>query len=205
VVRPKQARSEETLTRLLDAAEALIAEKSIADVSVPEIARRAGSSVGGFYARFRDKHELLRALEERFANELLDRVAEVAAPERWRGTPAAEIVRPCIAEFVALFREREALIRAFLFRATLDFDRVAEDRRFRRQLTRRIADVLLERRDEIRHPDPAVAIEIAVQMALGLLEQLALYGDLHVDGRRLDDEAIIDELARNFIGYVGIG
>ena len=63
---PKQPRSERTQERLLRAAEKLILEKGLADASVPEIARRAGSSVGGFYARFPDKDALLRALEERF-------------------------------------------------------------------------------------------------------------------------------------------
>ena len=66
VARPKQARAERTLHRLLDAAEGLIEERGLGDVSIPEIVRRARSSVGGFYARFRDKNELLRALEERF-------------------------------------------------------------------------------------------------------------------------------------------
>jgi AcrR family transcriptional regulator len=63
---PKQARSEQTLIRLLDAAESLIRDKGLGAVSVPEIVSRAGSSVGGFYARFKDKDELLLALEERF-------------------------------------------------------------------------------------------------------------------------------------------
>ncbi len=59
VAGPKQARSEDTLRRLLNAAEELIIEKGHRAVSIPEIARRAHSSVGGFYARFRDKTELL--------------------------------------------------------------------------------------------------------------------------------------------------
>jgi hypothetical protein len=50
VARPKQARSEQTLQRILDAAEGLIEEKGLADASIPEIVRRAGSSVGGFCA-----------------------------------------------------------------------------------------------------------------------------------------------------------
>ena len=78
VCRPKQARSEQTLHRLLDAAEELIQEKGLADVSVPEIVRRAGSSVGGFYARFKDKDELLQALEERFLHRLDEQVVELS-------------------------------------------------------------------------------------------------------------------------------
>jgi AcrR family transcriptional regulator len=204
VSRPKQARSEETLSRLLDAAESLIVEKSISDVSIPEIVQRAGSSVGGFYARFRDKNELLRALEERFFNDVLDRVNEIAEPERWRGVPVAEIVRPCVAEFVQMFREREALITAFLFRAAQDPEFIAEGLRFRRGVSVRISSLLLGRRDELDHPDPEVAIEIVVQMAIGLLQQMALSGDFRVDGRRLGDDRIVDEIARIFITYVGI-
>jgi AcrR family transcriptional regulator len=204
VSRPKQARSEETLSRLLDAAESLIVEKSISDVSIPEIVRRAGSSVGGFYARFRDKNELLRALEERFFNDVLEHVNEIAEPERWRGVSAAEIVRPCVAEFVQMFREREALITAFLFRAAQDPEFIAEGLRFRRSVSERVSSLLLDRRDELDHPDPEVAIEVVVQMAIGLLQQMALSGDFRVDGRRLGDDRIVDEITRIFIAYVGI-
>jgi len=201
---PKQARSEETLSRLLDAAESLIVEKSISDVSIPEIVRRAGSSVGGFYARFRDKNELLRALEERFFNDVLERVNEIAEPERWRGVPVAEIVQPCVFEFVQMFREREALIAAFLFRAAQDPEFIAEGLRFRRSVSEHISSLLLGRRDELDHPEPEVAIEVVVQMAIGLLQQMALSGDFHVAGRRLSDDRIVEEITRNFISYIGI-
>ena len=66
VARPKQARSEASLQRLLEAAEALSRERdSREDVSISQLTKRAKSSVGGFYARFKDKYELLLALHER--------------------------------------------------------------------------------------------------------------------------------------------
>jgi DNA-binding transcriptional regulator YbjK len=59
-VRPaRQERSQRTLERLLDAAEAVIGEKGFADASVGNICTRAGVSVGTFYRRFRDKHALI--------------------------------------------------------------------------------------------------------------------------------------------------
>src|SRR5437762_2039906 len=42
---PKQARSERTLYRLLDAAEALIVEQGLGGLSIPAVARRPGSRV----------------------------------------------------------------------------------------------------------------------------------------------------------------
>src|SRR6185295_6827544 len=117
---PKQARSERTLQRLLDAAEALIKEKGHGAVSIPEIARRAGSSVGGFYARFRDKNELLRALEERHFIELLQRVEALADARRWANAPTIAIVEAAVTELVASTRERRHMIAAFLVRAVED-------------------------------------------------------------------------------------
>ena len=62
VAQPKQARSQKSMARLLEAAASLIERHGFDRVSVAEIARKAGSSVGGFYSRFRDKDELLRTL-----------------------------------------------------------------------------------------------------------------------------------------------
>ena len=66
---PRQARSEETLERLLDAAEELLAERGFDEITVPEIASKAKSSVGAFYARFKDKDGLLHALHQRTCDE----------------------------------------------------------------------------------------------------------------------------------------
>ena len=87
---PRQARSQETLDRILDAAEALVAEKGFEDSPVSEIVQRAESSVGAFYARFHDKEGLLHALYERYYEEAVATTDATLAPDRWEG---AEIGR----------------------------------------------------------------------------------------------------------------
>ncbi len=201
---PKQARSEQTLLRLLDAAEALIQEKGLADVSIPEIVRRAGSSVGGFYARFRDKDELLRALEERFFRRLDERVEELADPAYWGRAGTAAIVASCMHELVATYRAENNMINAFLLRAARDVEIRDEGMRFRQRVSARISDLLLTRRGEIGHPDPAVAIDLGIQLAFGLMLQNVIFGELRAGSRVLGDAAIEVELTRNFIAYLGI-
>ena len=61
---PKQHRSRRTLQRILRAALELIAQDGVEGTTVGAIARRAGSSVGSFYARFDGKSDLLRYLDE---------------------------------------------------------------------------------------------------------------------------------------------
>lgn len=201
---PKQARSERTLQRLLDAAAALIKEKGHAAVSIPEIARRAGSSVGGFYARFRDKNELLRALEERHFIELSQRVEALADARRWQNAATTEIVEAAVAELVSVTRERRHMIAAFLVRAVEDPVIRAGGLRFRRRVEERISTLLLPRRAEMSHPDPALAIDLGIQTAFALMQQHVLVEETQVGGRTLSDDQLRRELATMFLRYVGI-
>jgi AcrR family transcriptional regulator len=201
---PKQARSERTLKRLLDAAEALIREKGHAAVSIPEIARRAGSSVGGFYARFRDKQELLRALEERHFIELMGRVEALADPRRWERVPTRQIVEAAVMELVSSTRERQHMIAAFLVSAIRDPVIRAGGLRFRRSVEERISALLLTRRADMNHPDPAMAIALGIQTAFALMQQHVLIEETHVRGRALSDEELRRELTTMFLRYVGI-
>ncbi len=202
VARPKQARSERTLHRLLDAAEALIDERGLAELSIPEIVRRAGSSVGGFYARFRDKNELLRALEERFFREQRQRVERLSKPDAWGHASVPEIVRACMAEMLGVFREREALIRAFLARAVHDVEFRGEALRFQQEVAERFGALLLSRPDAIGHPRPALAIDLGIGVVFGAMLVDTLFVDTRDESVALTPEELGDELARMLLGYL---
>jgi AcrR family transcriptional regulator len=201
---PKQARSEQTLSRLLDAAEALILEKGLGEVSVSEIVRRARSSVGGFYARFRDKHGLLRALEERFLADVSTRLTALADAGRWGDAPLTEIVDTCVAELVTVASERRNLIAAFLLRAAEDATLWADGLRFRRDAEAQLGALLRARTGELSHPEPELAVHLGVQFAFGLVIQRVLTGDVSAAGRTLTDGELQREIARNFLAYLGV-
>jgi len=203
VAPPRQARSERTLHRLLDAAEALIEEQGLAELSIPELVRRAGSSVGGFYARFRDKNELLRALEERFFREQRARLEGLTRAERWGDAPLAAIVRGCMRELVQVFRGRRALIHAFVARAVHDAEFRGEALRFEREVGERVGALLRAKPGAIRHPRPERAVGLAVGIVFGAMTAGVLFGDpAWHPFARLSEEEAADELARNFLGYL---
>lgn len=204
VARPKQARSERTLHRLLDAAEALIEESGSPEVSIPEIVGRARSSVGGFYARFRDKNELLRALEERFFREQRERLDRLTRPDAWGDATVPAIVRACAEELVTVFRTRRALIRAFVARAVHDVEFRGEAQRFEREVSDRVAALLLSRPGAIGHPRPAVAVPIAIAIVFGAMTAGVLLGDPRHPFGSLSAEEAAEELARTFLGYLDV-
>ena len=204
VSEPKQARSEETLRRLLNAAEALIVEKGHRAVSILDIARRANSSVGGFYARFRDKNELLRALEERHFQELSERVERLADPLRWAGADTAAIVEAAVTELVTITREKRPIIAAFLANALEDPVLLEGGLRFRRSVEERLSALVLSRRDEMSHPEPALAIELAIQTAFAIMQQHVLIEETRAQGRALTDDELRREITMLVLRYVGI-
>ena len=201
---PKQARSERSLYRLLDAAEALINEKGLAGLSIPEVVRRAGSSVGGFYARVRDKNELLRALEERFFLQVEERLEVIADERRWVGAPVGAVVQAAVEELVTVTEERRELIRAFLFRATQDLKIRDDAIRFRNRAAAKIAPLLVTKSPSFRHPDHALAIDLGVQFAFALMNQHVLLDATRAAGRALTREDLVREITRMFVAYVGL-
>lgn len=200
----KQARSERTRLRLLDAAEALIAERGLAQVSVADIVRQARSSVGGFYARFRDKDELLLALQERFIARLDARLEERSRPEAWQGASLEQIVRPAIAEIVQVYFEKRKLIAAFTARAFHSPETAQRGLAFRRRLVSRFGELALTRASEIGHPEPKLAVSFGLQMQLGVLSQMAMIGELRAGGRTLSQDDITAQLTRAFLAYLHV-
>jgi AcrR family transcriptional regulator len=168
------------------------------------VTRRARSSVGGFYARFRDKNELLRALEERFFRQVQVRLDALADERRWEGRPVADVIAAAVRELVAVTEERRELIRAFLFRATQDVKIRDDAIRFRNRAAERVAALLVAKAPSFRHPDPVVAIDLGVQFAFALMNQHVLLDGTHAAGRRLGREELEREIGRMFRAYVGI-
>ena len=203
VATPKQARSERTLLRILEAAEELIRSKGLADVSVPDIVAQAGSSVGGFYARFKDKNELLRAIEERFFRRMEVRVEGLAEPERWGEAGLPEIARALIHELVQTCNEEHHIIESILYRAAHDPSIRDDGIRFRRAVSSRVGALLIERAAAIRHPEPAVAIDLGVQTVFAMMLQHVVFATTVAGGRTLSDARLENELARIFLGYLG--
>jgi AcrR family transcriptional regulator len=77
-------RAQEIRGRLLDAAEALLAERQAAAITARDIARRAAVSDGVLYNHFADKHELVvAALVRRF-----ERLVETFRAEMSQATPS---------------------------------------------------------------------------------------------------------------------
>lgn len=193
-----------TLERLLDAAQALIVERGSAEWSIPELVARAGSSVGGFYARFKDKDELVCALEERFLGDKRRMLDALTDAERIRDLSLCDLARQAIRKLVKIHRRNQQLAAAFVAASARDRNRGERTRAFRQEVIERFSRLLLARRDEIRHPDPERAVEVGIQMVLAGMRAEAVFGPTRAGGTTLSEDEMAAELERMFVSYLGI-
>ncbi len=201
---PRQARSQATLDRILDAAAALTEEKSFDESPVAEIVKRAGSSVGAFYTRFEDKDALRNALYERFREQALATADEALAPERWEGARIPEILSEVVRFLVEIYRDQQGLLRTFISRGTTDPAFGLRSENLTHAISTRLATLLLARREELGHPDPELAVAFGFRVLMASLDQLLLFDDFRTPEVALSDEDFSAELTRTYLAYLGV-
>ena len=198
---PRQARSQKTLERILDAAEALILETGSAAFTVAEVARRGRSSIGSLYARFSGKDALLRSVFERFVEQAEATVTSALDATRWRDAPMTAIVEATVHFAVQVFTERRPLIAALMLRAVDDTDMLGLAERLSATTAARLIALGGERRAEIGHPDLPLAMRFVTWSVLSSLEASCLHNPAEP---LLEPVALAAELARMCTSYLGI-
>ena len=197
---PLQARSAQTLERLLDAAELMISERGADKTTVAEIARRAESSVGAFYARFPDKDALLRTVAERFYQQAVDTIEVVLQPARWEGAALADVVESAVAFLVAIFHEKRRLIRAVSMRAAQDKALNALGERLGDVVAEHMLALLEHRGASVGHPDPTVAVRLAVWLVMAAFHARCMYSD--DSPAPIPEDQLAGEVTRMCLSYL---
>ncbi|GAA2791402.1 hypothetical protein GCM10010470_27770 [Saccharopolyspora taberi] len=79
---PQQARSRESLRKVLTSAEHVLSTYGIDEFTVAAVAEHAGMSVGAIYRRFTGKEQLLQAVKEQLLEQLETSVADALRSAR---------------------------------------------------------------------------------------------------------------------------
>jgi AcrR family transcriptional regulator len=204
-----QARSRDSLNRLLKAAVEVLDEHGIEGATIPRIAARANVSPGTVYRRFRDKDALLREVCLRTLERNYRQTKELLATERWKGKSLSEIVRSVIAVTLKGHRAHRGLLRAMLFFTLQHPDAafVRKSTELQPKIFEHLAELLLSRRREIRHPHPELAVKFAMLMvAVAAQGTIVLPRNPAALGRLLPglEDHLEHELARMCLRFLGI-
>ena len=172
----RQERARRSYQALLDAAAELFAHHGYDAVGTPEIAQKAGVSVGTFYRYFDDKHEVYLEIMRRMMVGAYRETIESLTPERFVGLARHETIYRGVGLLFEHVLARPQLTRSFMEMSLRDAQ-VAELRRAVDQLaSQRLAKLieLICTRQDVPDPDAFAYILYgsAMQCAYGLAVHL---------------------------------
>jgi AcrR family transcriptional regulator len=206
---PKQARSRDSLRRLIKAAWHVLNEKGLQGATIPRIAARARVSPGTVYRRFPDKDALLREVVLETLRTADEQNEAVLTPELAARKSFVALAETAVRTSLASHRANAGLLRAII-QFTLSHPSRAFIRKVAELENRafgRVVDFLLLKRSEIDHPKPEEAIAFGL-LLVGLALREIVVLDVIPEARdpRLpaNDEDLVRELTSSFLKYLGI-
>jgi AcrR family transcriptional regulator len=205
----QQARSRESTRKLLKAAAQVLGQRGVDGTTIPRIARHAGLTPGAVYRRFADKDALIETMIIGILERSDEGLRTLLTPAMARRTPLPALADRLIEGMLLSYRANPGLLRALreFAQAHAQSRFFTKVRRIEMRTLRYLVDVLLERRREIRHPDPEMALFFAVAMLLGALTELILTDRDMKSWQAMipkDHEALKVELKRMFLNYLGV-
>ena len=204
-----QARSRESLKRLLKAAIDVLNKDGLDGATIPRIAARAGLSPGAIYRRFADKDALLREVGLRLLEENYRQTKDLMEREAWKAMSLTELSRHVIAITLKGHATYRGLLRALYFfthqHPDAGFVRKMEDLEWK--VFRDVSDLVLLRRSEIHHPNPEIAVKVALLMVGTVIHSVLVLPRDPTEFNRMvpNVEAEFErELPRMFLRYLGV-
>jgi AcrR family transcriptional regulator len=206
---PQQARSRESLSKLLKAAVQVLGHHGVAGTTIPRIAALAGLTPGAVYRRFRNKDVLLetailRILEDQDKQLRLSLTVETAAK-----IPFPALAEQLISSLVVSYRSKASFLRA-----VRQFLQDKEGTSFLKKSTKLeirtyeyLVSILVASGGTTKHADPRAATGLGLMMVVGTLWEVVVnLGDAKLWKGLLpkDDQALSQELTRSFLSYLGV-
>ena len=191
------------MERVLDAGAQLFEELGFELLTIQQVSKRAGVSVGAIYARFGNKENLVREIH-RHAMRELGAMNALLEPGAWADElePAA-FVQEVIRRESEVVRSYRKLLRASMHLGAIDEvvagrgsegSRVAAEA-FRALLVGRLGD-------RIRHDDPDLAADVCFRMVYSTLARQVMYGPTFESDRLIEWDDLVRELAAACTAYL---
>ena len=206
---PQQARSRESMRKLLKAAAEVLGQHGVEGTTIPRIAQHAGLTPGAIYRRFPDKDALLETVIIGILERQDERLRMMLTPAMARQIPLAVFAEQLINSMLVSYRAN-----AGLFRALRQFAQGRDHTSFYKKVNRLemrtyqyVVELFLVHRKEVKHPDPQMAVSFALMVLTSTLIELILV-DHDLKNWQVvipkDDQSLKRELLRSFLSYLGI-
>ena len=206
---PQQARSRESMQKLMKAAAEVLGQHGVEGATIPRIAKHAGLTPGAVYRRFPDKDALMETVILGILERQDQRLRASITLEHARQIPLPVFADQIINGIVVSNRMNGPLLRALHQFAQARPHTPFWKKAVRLELSTYayLLELFLTHRKEIRHPDPRAAVSLGLMMVISTVFRLvveptdpALWKDLLPK----DDLVFKRELVNSFLAYLGV-
>ena len=187
----QQRRSQETTVALLEAAAVMLRERSLDELSIEDLCKRVGVTIGAFYGRFESKDAFFSALMSLAARKALAAVRAAVADEDNLGTGLEEACRRIVEVAVNVVRRNVGVVRAASQYESIYPERWGTIRTTGSAMVDLAKPLLLARMGRGRVAAKERSIGFAFQMMFGTLINAVLHKPKLVS---LDEPEMIDRL-----------
>ena len=206
---PQQARSRESLRRLLKAAAEVLGQHGVEGTTIPRIAQHAGLTPGAVYRRFQDKDALIETVILGIMERQDQRIRVALTPAMARQIPLAVFAEQLVHSMLVSYRAYAGLLRALR-----QFVQSHPDTAFYKKVVklefrtyRYLVGLFLEHKKEIKHPQAEKAVSFALMMLTSALTELILVDHNLKNWQAVipnDERTLKRELVRAFLSYLGV-
>jgi AcrR family transcriptional regulator len=170
--------------------------------TLQEVSRRAKVSIGSIYARAASKEALFIAIMERELARLAAEERQIDVTARREDLRGRELVVALVEEMAGVALRNADTLRVFMHRAVVDRDVWERGSEGLRHFAKTFETALLQHREDITHPDPELAIDIAFRFTYDTLARRISHGPSFESDRPLSEDALVAELARAAADYL---
>jgi AcrR family transcriptional regulator len=194
--RPRQERSQATVDAILEGAARVFVADGYEASSTNRIAELAGISVGSLYQYFPSKDAIAVELARQFRASRLAFIRESLAGAGER--PIEEVVRALITSFL-----KAEGIRPELYRVLIEQVFRTSAGRELRGYEERLEALVVEALGKVKPPPKVPDVELAAFLLVRLV--LALVLSVNADRPRYGTPALVEEMTRLVVAYLGAG
>ena len=197
-----QKRSQATEIKLSRAARKLLSTHPFSEIRVDDVARKAGISVGGFYARYRGKTALLHLAHIDFLDDALSAFDE-AVPDDFEG-PLESLFRSFVTVMVHQFdSRRDSMLQSMKHLEAGDTgDFRTRTTAFNQHVHGRMRRLIASHKGDIRHDDLSIATNMSIFIVSAAARDAVVRQSLVEYPIELSLNQLIEELITNAVSYL---
>jgi AcrR family transcriptional regulator len=202
---PKQQRSREAWSRVLDAGVSILEDGGYDAFTIAAVCERAAVAPTAIYARTTSKDALFLAVYEHGIGRLRGEQTVFAEDDRWIRLAPAELVRAAVAEMVGISLRHQRFLRAVVLISAAHPEVARRGSRYAQELGSGFVRVVSRAADALRHDDRDAAIRSCFGTVFATSIIRVAYGPAFATPAPVDDDEFVADLGETAVRYLLAG